>query len=143
MPQAITPPTTSRRRFLSLLGLAGAATVTTTTAVAISAKSKPEKSDGPFKHPSEYLAAMHAIGWQPVAMYHRKRDGSIVRMGVDEGANEDNVMASWKEYHAISMRMPPQLPCDAHPHGWWEEVWHYLYDKGLREDVTPRSYISS
>lgn len=40
--------------------------------------------------------------------------------------------------HAIQMRTPIQLASDARPLGdWWNAVWHVLYERGLRVDVTP------
>lgn len=137
MAKAIESLTTSRRSFLSLLGLAGAATATATTAVAIATKPKAEESRAPFKHPSEYLAAMQAIGWRCAAMYYRTGSGEIVRGGVFESAPEDKILETWKAFHSISMRAPVQLASDVHPGGWWKEVHDYLWDLGLREDVTP------
>lgn len=135
MAQAEVIPTTSRRRFLAVLGLAGASA--TVTAVAVTAKVQ-EESTGHFTQPAEYVAAMHSIGWSVVAMFHRRDDGSIHRMGVNETwPTEEKMHATWDKFHAISMRMPVQICADTPQKGWWEQVWHYLYDHGFREDVTP------
>lgn len=89
-----------------------------------------------FKHPAEYLAAMEAIGWRATAMFRHLKDGRIHRMGVNErGPSREAIERTWPSFHAIQLRSPVQLPFDAHPGGWWREVWQFLYDRGLREDV--------
>ena len=126
-------------RRLALFRIASTSAVAATAATAIAAtSSKVDDSRRPFEHPSEYLAAMQAIGWRPVALFQRLEDGSPHRMGVAEyGGSEDWILKTWDKFHAISMRAPVQLPMDVHPGGWWGLVWQYLYDMGLREDVTP------
>jgi hypothetical protein len=37
------------------------------------------------------------------------------------------------------MRCPVQRAADLPPGDWWKEVWQFLYDRGLREDVTPKA----
>lgn len=117
-----------------------ATTATTATALTITPAEAKQESRGHFKHPAEYVAAMHVIGWRPLAMYQRLEDGTIHRMGVEEnGGGRLNIENTWREFHAIQMRMPVQLPWDVHPdQDWWNWVWWYLYDKGEREDVTPK-----
>lgn len=125
----------SRRWFLSRTAEAAVAT----SAIGATVATKPSQASGPFEHPAEYLAAMQAIGWRATAMYQRLDDGSVHRMGVNERApSPEFMMEHWGRYHAISMRCPVQLPVDVHPdQHWWKAFWQYLYDKGLREDVTP------
>lgn len=125
--------------FRIFAGSTAAVTATTAAVVAAPPVEAREESREPFNHPADYLAAMQAIGWRPVAMYQRMPDGSAHRMGVNELAGgQDNIEKTWNKKHAISMRCPVQLPFDAHPdQDWWKAVWHYLYDKGLRQDVTP------
>lgn len=132
MSQAAKAHTTSRRRFLAALGIAGVS-VSAPVAVAVPA---PDESKEHFKHPAEYLAAMQAIGWTALAMYQRLDDGSIHRMGVTENASEEVIEATWGKFHAISMRTPVQMAADMPQGHWWSWVWQYLYDKGLRKDVT-------
>ncbi|MDR6306183.1 hypothetical protein GGQ85_003911 [Nitrobacter vulgaris] len=142
MPQADQIPITSRRRFLSILGLAGAATAATTVAAAaVSQKPEIEELPSRYERPLEYLKDMQAIGWKPAAMFQRLKEGGVLRMGViEKGPGEERMTETWGKYHAISMRCPVQLPMDVHPdQGWWKEVWQFLYDRGLREDVTPTS----
>lgn len=135
----MTTPTTSRRRFLSFLGIAGAATAATTAAVvAMPAAPEIEESKGFFENPTEYLAAMESIGWTPTAMFSRLKEGEILRMGVNESApNEEWCSKTWGKFHAISMRCPVQSAYDLPQGDWWKEVWQFLYDRGLREEVTP------
>ncbi|MGB3445194.1 MAG: hypothetical protein WBA48_00670 [Xanthobacteraceae bacterium] len=125
--------------FRILAGSTVAAAATTATIVAAPPVEAREESREPFKHPAEYLAAMQAIKWRPVAMYQRMPDGSAHRMGVNESAPSPEEMTErWRKFHAIQMRCPVQLPADVHPdQDWWKAVWQYLYDKGLRQDVTP------
>lgn len=136
MVQANVDSTTSRRRFLSILGLGGAATVTT---VAVAAPApKAEEPKGCFEHPAEYVAAMRAIGWMPAAAFIPLEDGGYIKMGVHETADKATIERTWRQFHAISMRAPVQLPFDVHPNqNWWAWVWQYLYDAGFRVDVTP------
>lgn len=125
--------------FRILAGSTVAAAATTATIVAAPPVDAQEESREPFKHPAEYLAAMQGIGWSTLAMFQRMPDGSAHRMGVNERApTPHDTTDSWRRYHAISMRCPVQLPADVHPdQDWWKAVWQYLYDKGLRQDVTP------
>ena len=128
----------SRRGFLAYLGLAGATTAAATAAVALAPTAPAKAERGRFKHPAEYLQAMQAIEWTPLAMFQRLDDGCVHRMGVNETApSEALCRETWGEFHAIQMRTPVQLPADVHPLGdWWDAVWHHLYDHGFREDVT-------
>ena len=125
--------------FRILAGSTVAAAATSATIVTTSPVKAQGESREPFKHPAEYLAAMQAIGWTALAMYQRMPDGVVHRMGVNERAPIPNdTTESWRRYRAISMRCPVQLPADVHPdQDWWKAVWHYLYDRGLRQDVTP------
>lgn len=140
MARADDVPTTSRRRFLSFLGI-GAATATASVAVvATNQKSEVEELPGHYERPLEYFLDMQAIGWRPVAMFCRRKDGSIYSMGVEEkGPGVEGTRNTWRKYHAISMRCPAQLSADVSRGHWWDEVWQFLYDRGLREDVTPPS----
>jgi len=130
----------SRRWFL---GRAAEATIATSAIVATVAKPANANERDPFKYPAEYVAAMHAIGWRPLAMFQRCKDGSIHRMGVEEnGGGRLNIENTWREFHAIQMRTPVQLPCDVNPvQDWWKWVWQHLYDNGARQDVTPQTKI--
>lgn len=127
----------SRRWFLGRAAETAAAA--TATAALAPHKIEPEESKGYFKHPAEYFAAMHAIGWRPLAMYQRCKDGTVHRMGVSENTPAElTVESTWGVFSAIQRRVPVQLAIDAHPdQDWWKWVWQYLYDKGEREDVTP------
>ncbi len=69
-------------------------------------------------------------------MFQRLKDGGVHRMG-ESAPDEEWVMKTWGKYHAISMRCPVQRADDLPPCDWWKEVWQFLYDRGLREDVTP------
>lgn len=81
---------------------------------------------------------MQAIGWTPLAMYQRLPDGDVHRMGVEETCpDEELILKTWGQFHAIQMRTPVQLPADVHGGDWWKAVWHFLYDRGLTMDVTP------
>lgn len=131
--------TTSRRNFLAVLGLAGV-TATATVAAALPQKNEPG-SKGHFDHPAEYLTAMQAIGWRPVAMYQRLKNCGVHPMGVAEHADEAVIAKNWDKYHAISMRAPIQMAADMPQGNWWKTVWQHLYDNGLREDVTPKKAI--
>ena len=123
----------SRRSLLSALGVAAAAMPSLAATPA-----EPKESKGHFTHPAEYLAAMQAIGWRPLAMYQRLEGGGVHCMGVAEyGGNEVSILKTWDKFHAISMRAPTQRPADLPQGDWWKWVWRYLYDKELREDVTP------
>lgn len=51
---------------------------------------------------------------------------------------EEHIKATWTKFHAIQMRTPVQRAADYPPGDWWKAVWQYLYDQGLREDVTPQ-----
>lgn len=126
----------NRRRFLSFLGIAGA---TATASAAAIVQPKPvEESRAPFKHPAEYLATMQSIGWKAVASYALQADGSVRPMGVNEFAPDRRMHhETWTKFHAIQMRTPVQWASDMPQDDWWKRVWRYLYDKGLREDVTP------
>ena len=127
-------PNSSRRRFLSFLGVAGASA--TASAVAIMQPKPQEESQAPFDHPAEYLAAMQAIGWRPVAMYQRCADGSIRQMGVAEHARDRAAIhETLPKFHAIQMRAPVRRPADMPQNDWWKRVWSHLYDQGMREDV--------
>jgi hypothetical protein len=130
--------------FRILAGSTAAAAATTATIVAAPPVEAREESREPFKHPAEYLAAMQAIGWSALAMYQRLPHGEVHRMGVNETAgSQERIENTWTKYHAISMRCPVQLPADVHPdQDWWKAVWHYLYDKGLRQDVTPPKFAA-
>lgn len=128
-----------RRGFLArALGLTAGVAATATTAAIVPAKAV-EESRERFKTPLEYLLAMQAIGWTPRAMFQRLEDGGIHCMGVEETCPDEELMVrTWAKFHAIQMRTPLQLPCDVHPLGdWWNAVWHFLYERGLTEDVTP------
>lgn len=127
------------RRLALFRILAGSTAAAAATIVAAPPLEAREESREPFTCPAEYLAAMQAIGWRPVAMYQRMHDGSAHRMGVNETAgNQENIERTWNKKHAISMRCPVQYAVDAHPdQDWWKAVWQHLYDKGLRQDVTP------
>lgn len=130
----------SRRGFLAYLGLAGAtAAVTTAATVTVAAKA----SDGHFKHPADYLAAMLAIGIRPTAVFQRLSDGSIVSLGVSDPIipSPEWVAKHWREFHAISMRMPVRMAHDRPQGEWWSSVWQYLYDKGLRECASPPDLV--
>ncbi|MBN9051780.1 MAG: hypothetical protein J0H78_20165 [Rhizobiales bacterium] len=134
----------SRRWAIFRLGRAAAASAAVLSTATIPAPAvpvrpnEPQELPGYFEHPSEYLAAMQSIGWRPVAMYQRLEGGGIHCMGVNEyGGGEENITETWGKYHAISMRMPVQRASDMPQGKWWSDVWQYLYDKGLREDVTP------
>lgn len=131
--------TLSRRMFMWGATATAPAIALRTVAAATPAAAAPNESEGRFKCPADYLAALQAIGWRPVAMYQRLEDGGVQCMGVGEcGQSEQHMLDTWRKYHAISLRTPTQLPFDVHPkQDWWEQVWHYLYDRGLREDVTP------
>jgi hypothetical protein len=122
----------SRRGFLAYLGLAGATAATVTISTVADAK----EEGGPFEHPLEYLLAMQAIGWTPRAMFQRLDDGSIHRMGVSENASEELALKTWDKFHAIMVRAPIQRAADMPQGDWWKAVWQFLYDRGLREDVT-------
>lgn len=124
--------------FRILAGSTAAAAATTATVAAVPL-AEAKESTGPFESPAEYLAALRTIGWNATAMYQRMPDGSVLRMGVNERAPSPAwMMETWEKYHAISMRSPVQHPVDVHPdQDWWKAVWQYLYDKGLRQDVTP------
>ena len=37
----------------------------------------------------------------------------------------------------IDFPRPVQMAADQPQGDWWDQVWQYLYNKGLREDVTP------
>jgi hypothetical protein len=133
MSAQIIPP---RRNFLiRALGLtAGVAAVGIPTTGP--APKEPPASLGHFKTPLEYFLAMQAIGWRPLAMFQVRRDRSIHCMGVTEtAASEELILKTWGQFHAIQMRTPVQLGPDGGG-GWWEDVWQFLYDRGLREDVT-------
>ena len=133
MATAALTTTASRRRFLSFLGFASASSVIPAVLA------QDAKVTGRFANPSEYLAAMQAIGWRPVAMFQRLRDGSIHRMGVSETRpDKARHETSFLEFHAIQIRVPVQMGNGA---DWWQQVWTHLYDKGLREDVTPARSI--
>ena len=122
----------SRRGFIAAFGLGGVAAATASAAV-----TQAKEETGHFKNPADYLAAMQAIGWRPVAMFQRLDDGTIRRMGVEENAPDpDHVSRTWLKFHVISMRCPVQLPPDVHDGDWWKAVWHHLYDLGLVQDVT-------
>jgi hypothetical protein len=97
----------------------------------------PPASLGPCKTPLEYFLAMQAIGWTPLAMFQVRGDGSIHCMGVIETAPQELAHKTWHQFHAIKMRTPIQFASDVRPAGdWWKAVWQFLYDRGLREDVT-------
>jgi hypothetical protein len=124
-----------RRGFLArALGLTAGAAATATTAAIVPAKAI-EPSRERFKTPLEYLQAMQAIGWTPLAMYQRLPRGGVHCMGVEETCpDEDHCARTWGQFHAIQMRTPAQLPNGG---AWWNAVWHALYERGLRVDVTP------
>ena len=126
----------TRRNLLFGFGrCAIAATASMAAPVTVEAR---DDDGGHFEHPSEYLAALQAIGWQARAMYQRLEGGRVHRMGVHEDApSEDWLQETWGKYHAISMRMPIQMAADMPQGDWWERVWEYLYERGFREDVTP------
>ncbi|RXT48760.1 hypothetical protein [Bradyrhizobium betae] len=129
----------SRRGFLAYLGIAGASTAAATATAIVTPPNEPQESPGYFKSPAEYLVAMQAIGWQPLAMFHWLPDGGVHRMGVNESPKPGIcAVETWRKFHAIQMRAPVQLPTDVHPlKDWWLAVWEHLYDLGHREDVTP------
>lgn len=117
----------------------GASTAVATTAAVPALITPQREREEPFKHPAEYTAAMEAIGWRPIAMFQRDSDGEILSMGVNERCDgPEHASRTWLAFHAIQMRSPVQLPMDVHPGGWWGQVWQFLYDKGLREDVASR-----
>lgn len=130
----------SRRGFLRYLGIAGAAGAGGITVASAAPAVAVEASRERFKTPLEYLLAMQAIGWTPLAMYQRLPDGGVHCMGVEETCpDEDHCVRTWGQFHAIQMRTPVQLASDVRPLGdWWNAVWHFLYERGLRVDVTPR-----
>jgi hypothetical protein len=77
---------------------------------------------------------MQAIGWTPRAMFQVRRDGSIHCMGSTRLPRK-NWPTKWHQFHAIQVRTPVQLgPGEGGE--WWKAVWQFLYDRGLREDVT-------
>jgi len=122
-------------RRLALFRIGASTAVATTAAVPALITSQPESRE-PFKHPAEYLSAMEAIGWRPIAMYKRDSEGGVSCMGVNERCDgPEHASRTWLQFHAISMRMPVQLPMDVHPGGWWGQVWQFLYEKGLRKKV--------
>lgn len=125
-------------RRLALLRIGASSAVATVAAAPLAAKSEaPAKSQGHFETPADYLAAMHAIGWKAVAMYQRLPSGDVLRMGVEEiGGSQKHITETWRAHHAIQMRMPIQRAGDLPQGDRWRAVWEYLYDKGLREDVS-------
>lgn len=130
----------TRRLALFRIGASTAAATAVAASSLIEAKAELQAdSRESFKSPPEYLAAMQAIGWQPLAMFSRRERGGVQCMGVIETApkGEAATLATWSKYHAIQMRCPVQLPYDVHPtQHWWDVVWQHLYEHGLRQDVT-------
>ena len=137
---ADTIPNTSRRWFLGGMAQAAVAIPAISTALATSTQNANAE---PFSHPSEYLAAMQAIGWRSVAMFGRRHDDDqVYSMGVKESApSEQAINETWDKFHAIQMRMPVQRASDLPQGEWWSRVWHHLYDIGLRENVTHKQAI--
>ena len=134
----------TRRLALFRIGASSAVATISAAPILVPKADAPPATLGNFKTPAEYVAAMHAIGWQPRAMFHWLPNGGVHCMGVDESAGP-GVCASetWSKFHAIQMRCPVQLPTDVHPNQeWWSAVWHHLYDKGMREDVTPPKMLA-
>lgn len=127
-------------RRLALFRIGASTAVATAAAVPaiLESRAQPQaESREPFKHPSEYLAAMLAIGWRPVATFQRIEDGGVHCMGVKESAlDEEIILRTWNDFHAIQMRSPVQMPSDCPQGDWWKWVWQHLYNQGLREDVT-------
>jgi hypothetical protein len=125
------------RRF-ALFQIGKTATVAAVAAVPVKAQAAKNEQGVPFKHPSEYLAAMNAIGAYPVALFSYRKDSGVHSMGVAEGLTEEIISHRWCDYHAISMRCPFQPAADMPAGHWWDRCWQYLYDRGLRENVTLR-----
>lgn len=80
---------------------------------------------------------MQAVGWQHFAMFQQSDDGSADPMGVSENASEDLALKTWDKFHAIQMRMPAQRAADMPQGDWWKAVRQFLYDRELRDHVTP------
>lgn len=126
----------SRRNLLFGFGRVAVATVASTAVPEIV---EARDDDGYFEHPAEYLDAMQAIGYHVVAGFQRLRDGTIHPMGVYEYApSEDWPDHNWTKFHRVSMRVPIQMAADMPQGDWWKSVWKYLYERGFREDVTPK-----
>lgn len=127
----------SRRNLLfGFGGCAIAATASMAVPVTVEAR---DEDGGYFEHPSEYLAAMQAIGYRAVAGFQRLRDGAIHPMGVYEYApSEDGEGRNWDKFHRLQMRTPIQMAADMPQGDWWKRVWEYLYEREFREDVTPK-----
>ncbi|HWL04237.1 MAG TPA: hypothetical protein VNQ99_04790 [Xanthobacteraceae bacterium] len=128
------PEPVSRRWAIFRLGraAASAAALSTATVPAMAAKDK-----GGFEHPSEYVSAMQEAGMRIVAGFIRRSDGTIQPFGVYEYYTEDAwTDENFRRRNAIDMRMPIQKAADMPQGEWWDDVWQYLYDKGLREDGT-------
>ena len=95
----------TRRATFALAALIATPAVTSAVPSLAAKPAVPEENNGYFNHPAEYLAAMQAIGWRPVAMYQRLEGGGVHRMGVAEyGGDEASIQKSWVKHHAISMR---------------------------------------
>ena len=134
-------------RRLALFRLAATSTVaaaaTAPALIAPKARAESQASLANFEHPAEYLTAMEAIGWRPIAMFQRLRDGGVHCMGVAEhSACEEQENRNWSQFHAIQMRVPVQRAADMQQGDWWRRVWQHLYDNGLREDVTPPKMLA-
>lgn len=132
----------TRRLALFRIGVSTAAATAAAVPAILEAKAEPKtESRKSFETPAEYLAAMQAIGWRPVAMFQRLRDGGVHRMGVAERSPmAEGPLPTREKFHAIQMRTPVQLPMDVHPGGWWGQVWQSLYDLGFREDVASPNF---
>jgi hypothetical protein len=126
----------SRKCALFRLGKTAASTAIPAVGATLAAS---KDDEGYFTHPSEYVDAIHAAGMTAVAGFHYRKDGSVHPMGVFERLPEDaRVDEVWRKRQSIGMHIPIQRAADTPQGRWWNSVWQYLYDKGLREDVTPR-----